>query len=522
MYEYPPSKEILRYGPLQEGTHYYCEGVAFTRLLQEKIIDPVQTKVKRIPCVFEVAYNHKCQIVVVCYFGISLLDSKHRRKRLSYTNSPEECFRLIGREVKYGLNVCVEGLSLIVHSPSILQTPTYYTTESRSIYFAKCFNINLPASRLLKAIELEATSDEYSQEYETHFSVTGCEFIKLDQIFYFQLLETDNDCFLTLKPICTYAQREHDNEVTGTLIVPKKCVPQGWTASEIVDIWCALTSLSMGRDIQWVSSYLPLRFEQYPQEITWQYRKVYAGRLFHAYIAGRSNFSATANFVRECFTHIVNGGLSPNEAKSYVSLFRQFVYYQLMGVKDAEGIARLVTTLTEAFLFTWERNTDSKPKTLLSRAERRKLDKVILEYLRSQDFVEQFGIELGKTTEADFSQDNSDFKRIIDKVMDIFRNNMRPSFHERLEFFFEDGDHFITDLEWRIKAFIATRNSIAHNGNLLHFSDDKDSQRKVQQLYISRGKTWEDEYRNALMILPLMMMRVFGYSGVFREPNGWV
>src|SRR5579859_3860959 len=53
-YDFPPSKHILEFGPLEADSHFYARGTA-------------QFDVAEVNCDFEVAYTQDCRVVVVAY-----------------------------------------------------------------------------------------------------------------------------------------------------------------------------------------------------------------------------------------------------------------------------------------------------------------------------------------------------------------------------------------------------------------------------------------------------------------------
>src|SRR5258708_7568723 len=96
-YDYPPSKHILAFGPLQEESHFYGTGFA-------------EFEIGSLECEFEIAYTHDCRIVIICYF-LPELERKALGDPVMIGNAafdPQinlfdiKCSRLSGTEKRYG------------------------------------------------------------------------------------------------------------------------------------------------------------------------------------------------------------------------------------------------------------------------------------------------------------------------------------------------------------------------------------------------------------------------------------
>jgi len=109
-------------------------------------------------------------------------------------------------------------------------------------------------------------------------------------------------------------------------------------------------------------------------------------------------------------------------------------------------------------------------------------------------------------------------EKLVEKVIRIVQNNMKPSFRERLEFFFnENGINLKSNqLIQRINAFIDTRNSIAHQGSLVWLNNDIDKQDRILLCNVESHAV-DHEIENVEMMIPLMIFSIFKYSGYYRD-----
>ena len=484
-YTYPPSKHVLQYGDIEENSHFFCEGVAF--------IDDY--RIGKTKCFFEVAYLQSAQIIVVCYFSSSnyWVEPKH------YYN----CSKIIGRDIKSGLLVVAEGLYARGYHQENLPS------EKASVKFnARCFRTFIPPNKKI----------EHEDEFSVNYSVSSIDFPQwLDQKskyadddargrIVFPLNEKNK---LILLAVRTPEQKLYDNHWTGRLSVYIEPMPDGWTDIDIVDFWCAIMSLALGRDIQFTSFLKPLPFKKYRYS-TWQARHLNGAGEFTPVIArfglgSRQDVNILVNYVQQMFSGVLDGRISCSSAHNYTHIIRQYVNYRIISTTTGEGRARLIATLTEELLHWWERANNLKPENLISRSERTELEKIIKNTMteRAEDYL---------NTENLTNRD-----RIIERVIDLIHRNIRDvTLVERFRYLFASYEHSLgsNKLGKRIRAFKDTRDSIAHVGLFSHANPEYNHERLVQFCSQEEHRL-QHEYENTLMMIPLMIFTIFGYSGKY-------
>ena len=488
-YDYPPSKHVLRYGLIEEGSHFYCKGVAFFE----------NSRLRKMKCMFEVAYSQECEVIVVCYFNLPSISMTARWF--------ENCTKIVGRDVLSGRNIAAK----INYNKRWTQSPIG-ASELTMTYQASCYKVFWPSYRL---------SNEDSKPYPPHFEIASFEFPSWldpnDKNFDEESNATipfliDDNMNIIFKLLFKHRieQLEYSSQATGRLAVPDNNLPKEWSAPRMADVWCALMSIATGKDIQWSSWFIPLTRTDY-QERTWFTRNIKPNTEFHAYIfrgygfLTKNDVEVFQSFIQRCFKIIMAGLLSEVEGHNYVRIIREYVDYCTIRT-SAEGKARLISTLTENLMLVWEENEGLKPAQLMSRGERNKLEELVGQTLKekSHEFLDDENI--------------SNFDLISEKLSNFIHLEIRDvTLVNRMRFFFsENGIDFSSNIiDKRVIAFKDTRNSIAHSGWFSHLSPNDND--KLIYFCGNKDHGWQHEYENMLMLIPLMIFTIFRYSGEYQD-----
>lgn len=494
-YDYPPSRYILQFGPLQENSHYYCEGIAFFNIRGF-------TKLK---CEFEVAYTQECKVIAACYFPDYRSLMRGVRGRWY-----EECYKIIGRAKRSRLNIIFERDMEVkvtnVHL-GVLPAPLSYSI----LFSGSCYTV------FTKSSHTDATHPQ-----RKGFHVTGLDFSlsfndpeAVSKGVAFNVGNQEN-APIKLFPMFTNQTPEYLNQATGYLTIKEELIPNKWTDIGTADLWCALASLALGRDVQWVA-YSSTSTQG--TAMTWVTKNVRGRSKFHALIIDDlvlgEEWEKLKRFISTNMNGIIENQIRNNELSEYIHLIRTYVDYSAIIGISKESRTRLLATLTEELLYLWEKFSKSTASRIITRRERRKIDELIADTLHRE--IDTILIESSQNREA-----------IIQKIIKIIQNNMRPDFRERLTFFFESHQQLPTNYELakRIKAFVDTRNAIAHQG-VFAWANDETSKKKLQKLCPKPEHQTRHEYENVIMFIPIMCLCIFSYDGpyydmLYGEQKWWV
>lgn len=493
-YSYPPSDEILRFGKLQESSHFYVVG--FACLNGESPY--------RIRCNFEVGYTTECQIIVVCYPPITLAyGTLHKIPRTT---------KFFGKDIKTGLRVFTDGLSntgykeATNHSEVIDCVVTFHASYLRvhDPENDEELSDTTPYTRYFDIVGLDIPS--YFDRNHRHFDPDYNGQIKFP-------IDESKGQVITVLFKSTLEDRLYNNQPTGQLMIPPTCIPIGWRADHVADAWCALISLAVGRDIQWTSRIVPLLEygrQDFREKIWWS-RSINGGVQFHFLITRylAKNDNALQIYFQLIFKNLMQGSITQDALHLYNFIVRHYVEYINVGTTYLNGTARLVTTLIEEFLYGWINNIQPSVGLIIDKAERSNLEEVVRQALNKNDDAPDDYL-----TRSESKQDRTE---LIERVIGIIHSNIREkTFLDKLLVFFKTYGHANQDLTKRLKACVATRNSITHRGKL-SWHDDEVVKNSLVRFYATTGDEWVHEYHNALMIIPLMILSVFGYRGFYSD-----
>ena len=280
----------------------------------------------------------------------------------------------------------------------------------------------------------------------------------------------------------------------STLSVPPDCIPIGWAADDVADLWCGCISIAAGIDVRWISK---LVYEESATIKTLVERPNIKRNLHNDGVLTTPNAiwmnETVHEFVSIVFASAWDKSLSVEAARDYARIMWHFVEYRLI-TNEIEDQARLISTTVEELLTLWEEHTGNAPKGTISAAEAdtlwNQLDATLLNNLKT-------------LLPASKSDQRSRIKRrlkrflIQDMVDANFEEGLRNLFNFRKND--KEKEWFKNNVESRLEDFIDTRNKIAHEGRFPSKDSDKLSK----------------YYSNMLMILPLIFFSIFSYTGSY-------
>ncbi|MEM9953091.1 MAG: hypothetical protein AAF846_15910 [Chloroflexota bacterium] len=283
----------------------------------------------------------------------------------------------------------------------------------------------------------------------------------------------------SLKVACLLEENgttDYENQVTARLDIHPNILVSDWDTHPLADWWVALCSLAIGRYIEWTRGVLP-RNDEFFYEERWMYRLSRSSRqnfkspIITPHLSSK-NLGDLQDFVSQAIETILNSGHNPEYWGKYLLPIITYVEYCSLRVTRF-GQARLVTTLTEELLGIWGR--EHNLKNLVQAIPKSNL--------------------------------NDEKPRM---------SNLR---HRLYAFFTYYGyDPFSSNrLQRRIKAFVGTRNSIAHAGTFECNNPDPKVRAKQIFLFSHQNNAELHEYENALMMLPLMLFCILEYKDKYND-----
>lgn len=258
------------------------------------------------------------------------------------------------------------------------------------------------------------------------------------------------------------------NQRTGRLRVQAN-IASDWGSVQIVDWWTKLVSIATGHDVVWLHCMIPRNDNAYCEEqwmsrISLSLSQPFLGAIIPSHLK-TNNIKDLQEFVNISLDTILDSGKSPEDWSEYLVIAAKYIDYCSSRV-TMFGQVRMVTTLVEELLGIWRSH------------------------------------------------------RGITK---------KESFILRLEKFFQFYGHDTSvkvRLKDRIEAFIGTRNSVVHAGTFQCNNPELKVRNKQVPLFKNSSNPSLNEYKNSLMILPLMLFCILGYQGkyndfVFGEHQYW-
>lgn len=473
-YEYPPSKHIRAFAPLDDTSHVHASGrVEF---------DDIE-----VPCTFEAVYTHNCEVVVAIY-----LDSSAYRE-VFFKKTQQEgsvTYSIGGKPLRNTHFRRLTGVDSYLQREVSIEDGYLRSlggTESPTIFIA---------NKMLIIDTRESTLENQERHHAHLFYLTGIDF---DTAFVHQQVFPigDNPQQLTLERIYRH-ERRFDNDTLVRLIVPNVVLPNGWSPYQIADLWCALVSLAIGRDVRWTC------VENANDEriaILWKHRTNVLGlNRFQGLISlvfFESESAQVIEFIKRCFAAVQKGKITPVFAETITPIIRNYVSYRLIQQRSVDT-ARLVTTSVEELLFYWEKTRGLLPPiidedeklAILTGIDTDALTTLIKTAITSPTKLEP---KLGERRRDVHAR----IRRYLKKELAF------PMAEDKIRILFRESS--ITD-EWfdshvqrRLDPFRVTRNAVVHNGS---FPDEN-----------PRVNTWY--FYNALMIFPLIIFALFGYDGFY-------
>ncbi len=487
-YDYPPSAQILTFGPLVKESHYVAKGTA-------------TYDVGEIDCTFEVAVTQYSQVVAICYLDHNDLyrvtsqevDSGNDAFRMSIDRRAN-LVSLDGNDLFRGYSVKVDGLVHVGGRESLFS----HVKDAKPSYL-----------KFLCQSYVVSTGGDV--ENWPHYSICNLDFY--DAYFTFQnrknfefKLNFSADRIINLLPQIPIDEREYPQQITAKLAISENTATEDWTTEQLADTWCALASLALGRDIQWIHKEIP-----YSEHI-WQSKRMNVEGQGHELIANSrvemGSLISARNllpFMQTMFSSIESMESSPEKILSYLKKVHRYIQYCSDQTMSVEGKLLLVSVLIEELTREWQDSHKVKPQKLLLRSERDKLTKLIWDYIESS--ADQF-----------LSEENiPNLQEIADKAANAVRLTLLDdTFAERLQaiFAYQKYAPIKGQIDIRIKEFIRTRNSLVHYG-LLHTSRINQEKNRYDESELI--KRIEQEYWNTIMMFPIMIFAIFGYEGEYRD-----
>lgn len=466
-YDYPPSEQMKKHEPFEINSHYYVRGNC---LFEDK----------RYPCDFEVAYNLDGRIYVVCYmgsqnlnelFGIPIRDDMPWKMYVPKEESIEVNFT--GRDLRYGMKVVVDRAISIRSGMGF--------SDDAPLFIANSFTVIQTDRYVLENNPPSESVDFEIVNVSSPFSMIG------EQQFSF---DTGDGKLVYLKPAPKIEKTETGEN--AILSIPRTSVPIGWSFEDFADLWCATISLATGRDIRWIVKNTHTR-----NFMAWKFRRrsnIVRNTTTYGILTNRYDFwseGRVLELVLNVFLTVRKRRVSVEAARNYSEIMWHFVQYRLI-TNRAQDQARLISTVVEELVTLWEKHGGKQVLGVVSQDESR----AMWAYLDA-NWPPAFVNTLGKLSK----QRNSDIKNRL--KTSISEEIARPGFGKRLKTMLRSGQ---TDTAWfklhaqqRLDDFVTTRNKIAHEGR---FQTDE-----TDELF--------DYYYNMLMVLPLLIFSIFGYSGAY-------
>ncbi|MGB1288458.1 MAG: hypothetical protein ACPG7F_18130, partial [Aggregatilineales bacterium] len=277
-------------------------------------------------------------------------------------------------------------------------------------------------------------------------------------------------------------ERQYDNHPIVQIHIPNEHLIEGWETDEIADMWCALISLAIGRDVQWLRV-------GYSEEKTLILKWIRRGTVF-----GTGSFTGLISsnsigfdtlpiikFVEICFDSIRSKLIVSDAAIEYVRAIRHYVTYSLTSL-DTDDKARLFAINVEKLLLSWE-DTNFVSSLLVSKNEIEKIEKIDFQSIL-------IDLKIEATTAEEVTQ----------KINSLIGSALHRRLTSRMKtYFIEEFSNawYKKNVAKRLQSFEKTRNSVAHGGKI-------------------PGEAYEEEsgyYYNLKMILPLMVFALFNYEG---------
>lgn len=304
-----------------------------------------------------------------------------------------------------------------------------------------------------------------------------------------------------------------DNQSTCRFTIHFANPLDGYDDIDIANLWCALMSLALGKDVQWTSYFEPHKNAHRLRRMQiWQSKQLEAephllspidlSRLIGGNDWENNNIK---EFIVQCFRTVLKGNIRVEEARSYTNVLRHYANYRLLPASSEEGHARLISTLTEELLWQWEKHRNlNRQRKIMDRGERNKLVEILVSTMKHK-------------AHSFLNEENAQkLDAVVDSVESLVRSQVRSSkFINRLKNLFITYDIPIDEkLDMRLQAFVETRDSIAHTGLFAHDNPDITN---PTQLSDEEKYAISHEIDNNLMMIPLMIFAIFGYKGKYYD-----
>lgn len=468
-YDYPPSQNILKNGPIDDDSHFVCDSIL--------TITGVP-----INCHFEVAYNSNCRIVLILYLT-------------------RESFSELFENIIVGKDGITRVISTEVKIKQIEEIVGIDRVNGATISVQECFFQSIgnsrdsavfSANRLIARFKSNSINSQENKPARFEFDLAGVDFYPSN--FPFLLLK---EIFPTL-PAFEFAkiplnQLKYPNQPTASLNFPSNSIPEMWTAEQVSTFWCALTSIAFGKDIEWLSY---TEINEIVVTKTWTRRNRPQGNNSFqgliSYYSSPMEIGLTQDFVCQCMQIMAAKTESLQFWNELAQLLRNYVRYRVSNTRSVDE-SRLICSTVDEFLSLWEAanninlrkvSLQIEPKTLLS-----VVNALVIPKINEQKI------------------DDAAKKRIRDRVRDYFKKVIyEANFLDRLVNFFtvtseglESSEAASQNLQSRLNRFVSTRNHTIHTGQFP--TEDP----KVQLWY----------HTNAQMMLPLMLVALFQWKGKY-------
>lgn len=289
-------------------------------------------------------------------------------------------------------------------------------------------------------------------------------------------------------------------------------IPKNWEVESIVDWICALASMALGRDIQWIHLIEPSgeRGLPPPYEV-WEVRNIQS-RSFLGFAENprgaqltlrhglHEKSEGTLNFVVSVLGKLMQRDM--DQIEPYLNALRYYISCAAVHSLSYEFECTLLSVLGEYVYKVW---TEVEGKKYTLPPDQRKARKSIIATAKAAFSVFPLA-EINPFVPAKPGEPTSEHdtrrRRFIEAILNRFYKSVGYSQIDQLAWFFEShgyqADHY--RLARRIEAFVESRNALVHE-HCFH----NERKGKPEEIY--------KEIRNIRMMIPLMFAATLRYEG---------
>jgi hypothetical protein len=467
-YDYPPSQYIRKYEPFEANSHFYVKGNC-------------KFEGTEYYCEFEVVYTLSGIIYMVAYLDTDDLirifcDTSIDGTSLSGTPKEERIVAdFYGKDLRNGFKVYVRKAISVTNGLMMLSDPPVFICDS----FTLLYHDSLP--------------QHYSLEQNTvNFDILNIFYPFTAKINYLIDFDIGDSKTVSLQ-LVNKPEKNEDGFKNSILSVPRNSIPVGWRAEDVADLWCALVSFAIGKDVRWI-----IKRNNYKRRTIFKFnQRNNIARNISTYGVLTTHYDfwsqlQVKRLITDAFTSVRQNRVSRSASILYSEIMWHFIEYRLI-TNRVQDQARLITTVVEELLTHWEEHTGEKPSSIITQDEAKLLWSGL-----SEKWIPNIEDMLGKS----ISKQKRD--AIKNRLKTAFTEEIvRPGFEKRLRHMLAMGQNDDTwrkeHVEKRLGSFVKTRNKIAHEGRF-------PSENSVELF---------DYYYNMLMILPLLIFSIYGYTGVY-------